>query len=287
MKYALRNGTRWEETSFQDKFLEKLYGSMAGRMLVKVLVCPGISRLGGWILDTSLSRYFVPGFIKRHNLVPEQWEKQEFSSYNDFFTRKLKKGQRRFEREKEIFGSPCDGKLSVYPITETGRFRIKHTAYTVDTLLRNKKLAARFYGGEAWVFRLTVEDYHRYAYVDDGVKSSNYRIPGIFHTVNPIANDLEPIYKENTREYCLMHTENFGTVLMMEVGALMVGKIHNYQGAGTISRGQEKGRFEFGGSTVILLTEPGKVQADSDIIKNSGDHYETVVKLGERIGKKR
>ena len=84
-----------------------------------------------------------------------------------------------------------------------------------------------------------------------------------------------------------MHTENFGTVLMMEVGALLVGRIHNYQGAGKISRGQEKGRFEFGGSTIILLTQPGKVTVDPDILKNSQDHYETVVKLGEQIGRKR
>ena len=287
MKYALRNGTRWEETSFQDQFLEKLYGGLAGRMLVKILVCPGISRLGGWLLDTRLSRCLIPGFVKRHKLSPAQWEKQTFTSYNDFFTRKLKKGQRSFSPEKEVFGSPCDGKLSVYPVSPTGRFQIKHTAYTVDTLLRDKKLAERFYGGEAWVFRLTVDDYHRYAYMDHGVKSSNYRIPGIFHTVNPIANDLEPIYKENTREFCLVHTENFGTVLMMEVGALLVGRIHNYQGAGKISRGQEKGRFEFGGSTIILLTQPGKVTVDPDILKNSQDHYETVVKLGEQIGRKR
>lgn len=287
MKYALRDGTRWEETSFQDHFLEILYGNVFGRGLVKVLVCPGISRLGGILLDTRFSGRFVPGFVKRHRLSPEVWEKQEFRSYNEFFTRRLKKGQRKFPCQEDILGSPCDGKLSVYPISEKGRFPIKHTSYTVASLLKNRKLAGRYYGGTAWVFRLTVDDYHRYAYPDDGVKSSNYRIPGIFHTVNPIANDLEPIYKENTREYCLLHTKNFGTVLMMEVGALMVGKIHNYQGAEKISKGQEKGRFEFGGSTIILLTEPGKIQVDEDIRRNSMDGYETVVKMGERIGRKR
>ena len=77
------------------------------------------------------------------------------------------------------------------------------------------------------MFRLCVEDYHRYIYVDDGVKSENVKIPGVLHTVNPVANDSFPIYKENAREFSLLCSENFGTVLMMEVGAMMVGKIEN------------------------------------------------------------
>lgn len=286
MKYADRSGKRWEESSSQDKFLEKLYGSIAGRILVKILVQPPVSRWGGWLLDTSVSRWLIPGFVKRHHLCPEQWEKQRFESYNDFFTRKLKKGQRPVCDEPEAWISPCDGKLTVYPVDEKGRFRIKYTPYTLSRLLNNHRLAERFFGGNAFIFRLTVDDYHRYCYVDDGVKSSNYRIPGIFHTVNPAANDWEPIYKENTREYCLIHTKNFGTVLMMEVGALLVGKIHNYHGAGKVIRGQEKGRFEFGGSTVVVLTEPGKVSVDRDIAENSRLGYETVVKMGETIGRK-
>lgn len=286
MKYADRKGNYWEESSFQDIFLAKLYGSMAGRMLIRVLILPPVSRLGGWFLDTPVSKLLIPGFIRRHHLHPEQWEKQTFSSYNDFFTRKLREGERPLPESDEYFISPCDGKLTVYPISEKGRFTIKHTGYTLAQLLRNEKLSRRFQNGLILIFRLTVDDYHRYHYVADGVKSSNYRIPGVFHTVNPIANEWEPIYKENTREYCLLHTKEFGTVLMMEVGALMVGKIHNYHGAGKVKRGQEKGRFEFGGSTIVVLTEPGKVQIDRDLLKNSRHGYETVVKSGEAIGRK-
>ncbi|MBS6195994.1 MAG: phosphatidylserine decarboxylase [Clostridiales bacterium] len=286
MKYASRDGRRWEETSFQDCFLKKMYGSVIGRRLIKVLVHPAVSGLGGRVLDFSLSRFLIPGFVRRHGLHPNQWVKKEFSSYNDFFTRQLKEGQRPITGKEELLISPCDGKLSVYPITKEGRFVIKHTSYTAASLLRNRRLAKRFEEGYAFVFRLTVDDYHRYCYMDDGVKSSNYRIPGIFHTVNPAANDAEPIYKENTREYCLLHTRNFGTLLVMEVGALLVGKIHNYHGACRVHRGQEKGRFEFGGSTVIVLCEQGKVSVDRDLLKNTRDGYETLVRMGEAIGKK-
>ena len=284
MKYANREGERWEEISGQDAFLEKLYSSVGGRMLVNILIQPWVSKAGGWLMDTRLSALAVPSVIRKYHMHPEQWEKNKFHSYNDFFTRRYKESERPINRESNVLISPCDAKLSVYTIDGKSRFKIKHTPYTVARLLENKRLAEHFRGGQALVFRLTVDDYHRYCYVDDGAKSSNHKIPGVFHTVNPIANDVEPIYKENTREYCLLHTNHFGTILMMEVGALMVGKIQNYHGAGKVCRGQEKGRFAFGGSTIVLLTEAGKVTIDEDLLKNSGDGYETLVKMGERIG---
>ena len=119
--------------------------------------------------------------------------------------------------------SPCDGKVTVCPIQRDGLFLIKQTQYTVRSLLKDEKLAKRYEGGTAYIIRLTVDDYHRYCYVADGVKSAQRKIRGVFHTVNPVANDYAPIYKMNTREYCLVQTEELGTVLQMEVGALMVG----------------------------------------------------------------
>ena len=181
--------------------------------------------------------------------------------------------------------SPCDGRLSVYKIEENSRFQIKHTSYSTESLLKNEGLSKRYAGGYAWVFRLCVEDYHRYIYVDDGVKSENVKIPGVLHTVNPVANDSFPIYKENAREFSLLCSENFGTVLMMEVGAMMVGKIENRHQAARVRRGQEKGNFAFGGSTIILLTQKGKAMPDPDIWENSLNGIETKVRLGESVGR--
>ena len=111
------------------------------------------------------------------------------------------------------------------------------------------------------------------------------RIPGVLHTVNPVANDICPIYKENTREYSLLKSEHFGTLLMMEVGALMVGKIENRPVMSHVRRGQEKGNFAFGGSTIIYMTQKDKVFPDMDILINSADGIETKVQIGSRIGK--
>ena len=181
--------------------------------------------------------------------------------------------------------SPCDGKLSVHRISSDSRFSIKDTEYTAGQLLKNKAIAERYTGGYALIFRLTVDDYHHYCYVADGRKSANVTLPGVFHTVNPAANDVYPIYKENAREYTLLKTKQFGTILMMEVGAMMVGKITNlHKNPATVKKGQEKGNFEFGGSTIILLIQPGKVRIDYDLIENTEEGYETIVKMGERIG---
>ena len=129
-----------------------------------------------------------------------------------------------------------------------------------------------------------MDDYHRYCYAFDGEKGENVRLPGRLHTVNPIANDFFPIYKENAREYTILHTRAFGDVIAMEVGALLVGKIVNHHGQAPIRRGQEKGYFQFGGSTVVLLLKKDAALLDEDILENSRNGIETVVKFGERIG---
>lgn len=285
MKYKDRNGNIKGRESTQDRFLAKLYGCFGGRLLVWIFIQPIVSKTIGKILESSWSKRFIPKFVQRNDIDLSLCEKQEFTSYNDFFTRKFKKNARMISMEETMFISPCDGKLTVYPISMNSRFTIKYTTYTLESLLRDKKLAKRYCGGYAWIFRLSVEDYHRYCYVADGIQSTNRKIAGVFHTVNPIANDCYPIYKENTREYSLLRTEVFGTVLMMEVGALLVGKIENRIESGFVRRGQEKGNFAFGGSTIILLTEKEKVQPDADILWNTQRLYETVVQMGEKIGK--
>ncbi len=215
-----------------------------------------------------------------------EFEQKKYASYNDFFTRRLRPGARRVEMAEHVFVSPCDSRLSVYEIDDRCIFSIKHTRYTVESLLQNRKLAKAYAGGYLWVYRLCVDDYHRYIYVDGGSVSGIVRVPGVFHTVNPAALDEFPVYKENTREYSLLQSENFGKVLQMEVGAMLVGKIKNHLASMPVQRGQEKGCFAFGGSTVILMTQIGTVCPDEDILKNSEQGIETRVRLGERVGVK-
>lgn len=284
IRTADRNGHIVEEDSFQNKLLERIYGSVAGRILIRPLVTPAVSAAVGRLLDSGISAAVVKPFIRLNHLDMSDYENRKYISYNDFFKRKIREGARHIDMEPGHFISPCDCRASVYPVNEKAQLRIKQTAYSVEELLKNPSLGKRYQGGYVWVLRLCVQDYHRYIYPDNAKESRRIRIPGILHTVNPVANDACPIYKENSREYSLLKTENFRTVLMMEVGALLVGKIENRSRRAFVRRGDEKGNFAFGGSTIVLITEKNAVDPDRDILENSRAGIETRVFMGEKIG---
>ena len=284
MKKKLRNGQIIESTDGQDRLLQALYGHAAGRLMLKPLTAPCVSRLAGRLLSTKASRVLIKPFIRKNGIDMTQFEQTQYASYNDFFSRKIREGARPVNPCPQHLISPCDSKLTVLPVTKDSRFTLKQTEYTVSSLLRDEALAKKYEGGSLLIFRLTVDDYHRYCYPADGEKTGNTFIPGALHTVNPIANDYYPIYKENAREYTILKTREFGDMLIMEVGALLVGRIVNHHGKALVRRGQEKGYFQFGGSTVVMLLEPGAVNIDSDILENSCAGVETVVRFGEKIG---
>ena len=283
--YITRDGTKIDGTTGQDHLLEVIYGHALTRMLLRPFLSPAVSDICGKFLSTRLSRRIIPSFVKKNHIDLGIYEKQEFDSYNAFFTRKIKAEQRPINEQKNILISPSDGKVTAYPITQKGRFWIKHTQYSAAQLLKDERLAERYMGGWIYVIRLTVDDYHRYCYVADGRKSRQRKIRGVLHTVNPVANDYYPIYKMNSREYCLLKTKELGTNLLMEVGAVMAGKINNHdEDSAQVKRGDEKGMFEFGGSTIVVMTEPGMAEPDKDIIHNTKAQAETLVKMGEPIG---
>ena len=279
-----RDGRVIDQPNGQDKLLARLYGNAFGRALLRPLVSPVVSKIAGAFLSTRLSCFLIKPFIRKNGIDMEQYEPVAYRSYNEFFSRQIRPEKRPIDMDPRHLIAPCDSKLTVMKITPDSRFSLKHTEYTVASLLKNEELAGRYSGGYAMIFRLTVDDYHRYCYVCDGEKEDNVRIRGVLHTVNPIANDYYPIYKENSREYSILHSENLGDILMMEVGALLVGKIVNHHGCATVTRGQEKGSFQFGGSTVVLLLQPGKATIDEDILENSAANIETIVRMGERVG---
>jgi len=284
MKRKTRDGVLIDQPDGQDRLLKALYGCAAGRMLLKPLTRPALSRAAGRFLSTKFSCFLIKPFIRANQIDMEQFEATEYASYNEFFSRKIRPSARKVDFEPAHLISPCDSKLTALPIDASTRFTLKHTEYSVASLLKNDELAQSYTGGYALIFRLTVDDYHRYCYFDDGAKEEQVRLPGALHTVNPIANDYFPIYKENAREYTILHTRSFGDAVMMEVGALMVGRIVNHHEKATVVRGQEKGYFQFGGSTVVVLLKAGAAVIDEDILLNSREGVETVVRMGEKIG---
>ncbi|MEG1614078.1 MAG: archaetidylserine decarboxylase [Oscillospiraceae bacterium] len=286
MKYRDRFGNTTIKTDFQEKLIESLYSNVIGRAILKPLTAPAVSKFLSGALNHKVSCVIINPFIKSNGINMDDYEFADYNSYNDFFIRQIKSGKRTFDMSPNALVSPSDGKATVYKIDKAQTFRIKNTSYTVSSLLKNDSLSEEFCGGMCIVIRLSVDNYHRYCYPDNAVKSENVFIPGKLHTVNPIAFEYDQVFKENSREYCILETENFGRIVQMEVGALMVGKIVNYHQEKSVKKGEEKGHFEFGGSTIVLLLKKDSVDVDNDIIQNSAENFETVVKMGEKIASK-
>ena len=286
-KIIYRDGTPCNSNDQQDRLIQALYQTLPGRIFLKLLTQPALSHFAGCMLNTKASRCLIKPFIRNNQIDMSQYEKVHYKSYNEFFSRKIRPECRPVDPDPAHMIAPCDSKLTIVPIDTKSRFTLKHTPYTLASLLQNKALADQYMGGYALIFRLAVEDYHRYCYVCDGKKGKNIRIPGVLHTVNPIANDHFPIYKENSRQYSILRSKTWGDILMMEVGALLVGKIVNYHERALVHRGQEKGYFQFGGSTVVLLFQPNTLIPDADLLENSRLGLETVVHFGEKIGTSR
>ena len=284
MSWVDRKGNPVPGDNGQDRMLEWMYGTRFGRGLVHLMIRPWVSHAAGWLLDRRISAIAVKPFIRNNHIDMADFEERRFRSFNDFFTRRLKPGKRPIDEAPSHLIAPCDAKLSAFEIGADSHFWVKGTEYTLEGLLKSKELAEKFLGGTLLLFRLTVGDYHRYAYIDSGRMGAETHIPGVYHPVNPAAASRYPIYRENTREYALLESDHFGTVLQMEVGAAMVGRIVNNPAPAKVQRGAEKGHFEFGGSTVIVLLQKGAAVIDGDIIRNPAEDNETVVHLGERVG---
>ena len=279
-----RSGNTVPSDSGQDGFLRFLYGNAAGRVLLKLMASRPVSVLVGGYMNSFLSVPRIKKSMRAFGTDLSELEKESFDCYNAFFTRKKKAEYIRFDQAEDAFCAPADSKLTVYPLTEDGVFTVKGVPYTAAEFLQDETEAQCFFGGYAFVFRLSVDDYHRYSYPDDGEEVCSHKIPGEFHTVNPIALEKKPVFHRNTREVTILNTLHFGKLAFVEVGAMLVGRIVN-EHRKTFRKGEEKGYFEFGGSTVVLLTEKGAVLPDGDILKNSREEIETKVSLGESVGR--
>ncbi len=262
-----------------------MYYTAPGRVILKAATNRRVSVVCGRFLDSSLSPPIVPLFIKRNHINLSDFYDSRFRNFNEAFTRKIREELRPVSGDPDALISPCDGRLSAYRIHDGLVVPIKQSWYTVSDLLGGDPIAERYRDGICLVFRLCVNDYHRYCYIDDGVKGENTFLPGRLHTVRPIALEMHPVFVQNCREYTVMDTVRFGEVTQIEVGALMVGKISNHHGATEFSRGEEKGMFEYGGSTIVLLFEAGQAILPESLFQATETGQETIVRMGQEIGR--
>lgn len=279
-----RNGKEVHESGAQAKFLGFLYRGLPGRLLLRLLRSRWVSCLMGAYMDSRFSRTRVKKALK-NGMDMEGVEETFFPSYNALFTRKRKDGTFPFSEAEGDFCSPADSRLTVYPLQDGTVFPVKLSPYTAAELLGSEEEGEHFREGYAFVFRLCPEDYHRYAFFDGGRLISSRYLKGTFHTVNPVALAKLPVFHRNCRNVSILETAHFGRCAYVEVGAMMVGRIVNHEQK-TFARGEEKGYFAFGGSTVVVLVGKDVLTPCEDIIANSNQGIETYVRAGEAVGRR-
>ena len=266
--------------------LKYCYCTRLGKPARSIMTKPFITALMGAYMDTRLSTKRIEGFVRRNGIDMSEYVECGYRCFNDFFTRSIKPGARPVSFDPDVLISPCDGYMSAYRISSDSVFSIKDSYYNVEDLVGGSEIAGEYLNGTCLVLRLGVENYHRYCYIDDGFKSRNYHIPGRYHPVQPIVVRKHPVFIQNTREYTVLYTKNFGIVTQIEVGACLVGRICNHHEAGVIRRGEEKGYFCFGGSTIVLLFKEGAVNIPQEVFDATSEGKEAIVKYGEAIGRK-
>ena len=266
------------------RFLKFLYGTAPGRILLKPLVSVGVSRFVGAFMNTVLSVPLIKPFIRSKGIDMSEYVPCKYRSFNEFFTRRIKPDCRPINSDENTLISPADGFLSAYRIEKGIVIPAKQSSYTIENLLNSEDDAKQFLGGVCLVFRLCADNYHRYCFIDNAEPIKNSFVKGKLHTVRAIALQNSPVFTENCREITLMKTEHFGTVAQIEVGAMLVGKIDNLPFNSRVFRGDEKGKFLYGGSTVILLLKNGAAEFDDELFRYTEKGFEFPVLQGEAVG---
>lgn len=277
-----------EEPIFAEGTLRWFYENPLGRLVFATLINnKPFCTFYGNRMDAASSRSRIAPFIAQFAIDMDEAARpvEAYTSFNDFFHRTLKPGARPYPAEANRLGSPGDGKLLVYPHVETDtRMPIKGTACSPAALMASDAEAAAFAGGSAFVLRLAPPDYHRYHFLDGGVAGPVREIPGGYDSVNPIALAQVPdLFCKNKRMVTIIETAHFGRVAFIEVGAITIGSMIQTFTPGPVTRGQEKGYFRYGGSTVVALFEPGRVTFDPDLVADSANGLEVKVKAGAGI----
>ena len=248
-------------------------------------------RLYGKWVDRAASQKNVSKFAKNFQIDITEVEKpiHQYPNLNAFFSRKLKPGARPFVEDPSIFCSPADGKILVYPqLDERTQLPIKGSYVDISALLTSISDARPFHGGAACIVRLAPYDYHRFHFPVEGRASQPKEIDGRYYLVNPLALSIKPdLFAHNKRTVTYIETEHFGRFAYIEVAGFAVGRIIQTHAPGAVRRGQEKGYFQFGGSTLVLLFEPDKIIFDQDLIDHTQTNTEVQVQTGTQIGKQR
>ncbi|ETO30597.1 hypothetical protein RFI_06527 [Reticulomyxa filosa] len=285
--------------------LQLMYNSSSGRVFAKQMssVLTKMSRDKGKEYDQKESAKEIPHFIELHNLdmsIMANKQVEDYATFNDFFARAIDPQSRPLHSpdNENIAVSPADCRLVLFSNIVESSIWVKGSEWTLANLLASRyaEVGEKLEGGSFVIARLAPQDYHRFHWPVSGTVTKITPIDGALYTVNPIAiNQPVNVYTENKR--CVIEIETgkdrFGLVIMIPIGATLVGSYYLFQKDGTkleegheVRRGDVSGEFRFGGSTVLVLFQKDVVRFDDDLLRHSKEKLETLIQVGDRIGEK-
>ncbi|MSU27903.1 MAG: phosphatidylserine decarboxylase [Pedosphaera sp.] len=278
------------EQIYGEGFLRWIYGSLSGRLALHAVAKRGFfSRWYGWRMDRAASRAKVAPFIQNFRVDPGEFADapESFRTFNEFFYRKLKPGARLIAGDARTAVFPADGRhLGFADVSRMEGIFVKGAVFSLGELLRDCELAEQFQRGSMVLSRLCPVDYHRYHFPVGGLATEPRLVNGWLYSVSPIALRRNiRIFTENKRAITRIESPEFGTVLMLEVGATNVGSFeYTFTPNTRVAKGAEKGYFKFGGSSTITLFEPGRVKLDADLLVHTAERRELYARMGDRLG---
>jgi len=248
------------------------------------------ARIYAAIQNTGFSRRKIRKVIDAYGIDVSEFVKdiEDFKSFNDFFVRELKEERRPLAGDDRTAITPCDGRYLVFESFPADfPIIIKNAEYYLDSLLQDRELAREYRDGSMAVIRLDPTDYHRFHFPFDCVPGNPRLVNGYLYPVNPyiLYRNLK-LYIEDKRVITELQSDIFGKVVFVEIGATTVGSItQSFQPRRPCRKGEEKGYFSFGGSSVIVLFERGKIEFDTDFLDLTARDIEVKAKYGQVLGK--
>ncbi|MCF6313783.1 MAG: phosphatidylserine decarboxylase [Verrucomicrobiales bacterium] len=280
------------EKIYGEAYLRWAYETVPGRLMLAAVVKRAFfSRWYGWRMDKSSTRELIAPFIDQYDLDAGEFvdKVENFESFNAFFSRKLKPQARPIASGEGEVVFPADGRhLGFADVSEMERIYCKGQTLSLVDLLDDEDLASRYEKGSLVISRLCPVDYHRFHFSTAGKPGAWRLINGPLYSVSPIALRRNVgILTENKRVVTKLQTEDFGQVLILEIGATNVGSIHQtYAADSEVVKGEEKGYFSFGGSMTMQLFEAGRVKLDEDLVEHTQQGRELYARMGDRMGMK-
>jgi len=283
--WIYNNGSLEQERICPERLMRLIYENpVGGASLLWLVKRKAVSRLYGLYCRTPLSAKGIPKFIEKYNIDMEGCN-GKYKNFAQFFARE--KENVLFPQESTTLGSPCEGLVSVFPDIKQGQvIAAKGTSFSLAELFADYGLAKEYEGGTMISIRLTPANYHRMHFFDNGTVTDTRMIKGDLYSVSPLAlRRVVRLYCRNKRAIIKFSTENFGDVVLVEVGATFVGSIvHCFTKGQAVERGQVASYFKPGGSLVLMFIKKGSFVPSAELANRTVEGYETRIPIGEPLG---